>query len=493
MRKLDADIIIVGGGVAGTSIARELSRYKIDVILLEKEKELCFGVTKGTHSFIHCGLPDKGTPIMNRTVLEGNYLLGNLAKELNIPFRRIGKLLVVFDDEDIDILKQKFDDGKKAGVPGIKILGRDEVLKIEPNITPKVQGALYTPTTAIISPWELVFALAENAKANNINIMLDTNVKEIHVDEKNIFKLETNKGTLKCRILVNAAGLYSDEIASMVGINKFQMIPIKEERIIIDEAYSSMVTHLVRSPITWDFVSPTIKEINAKQNNNLILGFTVEKVADKTDTRTTPAGYERVVGFAKKVFPFIDPKTIIKSFAGLVPTNTLTNDYIIGPDKDVPNFINAVLGGSGVSASPSVAKMVVSIIRQSGLNLEKKKLFNPERKPIVSFRGLSEKDKDKIISKDKHYGHVVCRCETVTEGEIIEAIRRGARTLDGVKYRTRAGMGRCQGGFCSPRVIKILARELNIPVTEVTKKGGNSRILLYKSKELLRKLNSKGE
>ena len=486
MRKLDADVIIIGGGVTGTSIARELSQYQVDVILLEKEKELCFGVTKATHSFIHCGLPEKGAPILNKTVLEGNALFSSLTKELDVPFARIGKLLIVREGEDISFLEKIKREGEKVGIPGIKVLTRKQIMDMEPNITKKVVAAVYTPTTAIVSPWELVFALAENAKDNGVNILLDTEVKAINLVDKDGFDLITNRGSFKCKFLINAAGLFADKVASMVGLGDFKMIGIKEQRFVLDEKLSGMVNHLVRSPLSWDFVSPTKKELGVG-NNNIILGFTVEKVEDKNDITTTFEGFKRVINFAKEVFPFISEKDIITSFAGLVPLNTKTNDYIVEANKKIPTFINVIVGGLGVSASPAVAKMAVKILNQQGLKLIKKPKFKHRRKAIINFRSLSEEGKDDIISTDKLYGHVVCRCETVTEGEIVEAIKRGAKTLDGIKYRTRAGMGRCQGGFCSPRVVKILARELKIPVTEVTKKGDDSRILLFKSKELLEK------
>jgi len=486
VRASESDVIIIGGGVAGTSIARELSKYQIDVVLLEKEKELCFGITKATHSFIHCGLPETGNPLRNKLVLEGNRMFDQLAKELDVPFSRIGKMLTVMQEEDSNVLGKIVREAKRAGVPGVKILKRNEIKAMEPNITEKVKTAVYTPTTALVSPWELIFALAENAQNNGINIIFNTEVKTIKITDGNIFNLITDKGWFKCKFLINAAGLFADEIAAMVGAGSFKMVPIKQERYILDEKLSNMVNHLVRSPLSGDFVSPTKKELG-KENNNIILGYTVQKVDDKDDTTTSSEGFKRVFSFAKKIFPFISTKDLIVSFAGLIPLNTRTTDYVIESDEKIPTLINAVLGASGVSASPAVAKMIVKKLHQQGLKLIYKSKFKAKRRAIIEFKNLSQKEKKNIISKDKRYGHVVCRCETVTEGEIVEAIRRGARTLDGIKYRTRAGMGRCQGGFCSPRVIKILARELNLPETQVTKKGDDSRILLFESKQLLKK------
>jgi len=486
MRNLDADVVIVGGGIAGTSIARELSQYKLNVILIEKEIEVGFGVTKATHSFIHCGLPEQNAPLLNKLVLEGNAMFDQITRELDVPFIRIGKLFVVTDKNEIKILEEKKKQGEVAGVPGLRIVNAKELKRMEPNITNNAVAALYTPTTGIVSPWGLVIALAENAVENGVKIMADTKVTGISIRDNYALTVESTKGSITTRFVLNAAGLFADEIAKMVGENDFNMIPIKQERYILDERVTGLVNHLVRSPITGDFVSPTKKEV-APILSNVILGYTSEKVKDKYDVATSRKGFNRVINFAKQMVPSISAKDIIASFAGLVPLNSRTEDYIIGPYEKVPGFINVILGGSGVSAAPAVAKYVVKILIDEGLNLVKKQNFNPFRKGIPEFRELSDEEKKALIEKDPRYSHVVCRCETVTEGEIIEAIKRGARTLDGIKYRTRAGMGRCQGGFCKPRVIKILAQELKIPVTEVTKKGGDSRILLFQSKDMLKK------
>ena len=481
---MNSDVVIIGAGIAGAVVARELSKYELRVVVIEKWTEVGFGVTKATHSFIHCGLPEENAPLLNRLVLEGNAMFDKLTDDLDVPFERIGKLLVVTRESDVRVLEEKKKQGKLAKVPGLRIIDAEELKAMEPNITDEAVAALYTPTTGLVSPWGLVTALVENAIINGIQIMLDARVTGIRPDNNHTFAVETTKGSIRTRFVVNAAGLFTDEVARMVGQDDFNILPLKQQRYILDDKITGLVNHLIRSPISGDFVSPTKKELAPKRSNT-ILGFTAERVKNKYDVETSIEGFQRIFSYARKIIPSISARDVINSFAGLVPLNDRTADYIIGLFEKVPQFINVVLGSSGVSASPAVAKLVRDILANEGLALIKKRDFNHKRPGIVGFRGISDSRKQALIAKDPQYSHVVCRCETVTEGEIVEAIRRGARTIDGVKYRTRAGMGRCQGGFCGPRVIQILARELNVPVTEVTKKGVGSPLLLYKSKELL--------
>jgi len=440
-----------------------------------------FGVTKSTHSFIHAGLPDSGTPLTNKLVLEGNAMFDQLTSELDVPFTRIGKLFVVMKKNEVEILKKKKEDADAAGVPGVRIVNSKELRAMEPNLTKEAVAALFTPTTGLVSPWELVIALSENAMENKVEFMLNAKVTGISVPRDHTFVINTTRGSVTSKFLINAAGLFADDIAKMVGEDDFSMVPVKQERSILDERVTDLVNHLVRSPITGDFVSPTKKELKAKKSN-VIIGYTSEKIEDKNDVSTSREGFQRVFNFAKRMFPAFSTKDIITSFAGLVPLNTRTNDYIIEASKKVPGFINAILGGSGVGASPAMAKLIAEILADCGLKLVPKQDFNPYRKGIPDFRELPDDQKEALITENPQYAHVVCRCETVTEGEIVEAIRRGARTLDGIKFRTKAGMGRCQGGFCTPRVVQILARELGVPVTKITKREDNSQLLLFKNK-----------
>ncbi len=480
------DILIIGGGAAGASIARELSRYEIDVLIVEKEPDFVFGMTKGTHSFVHCGLPGKDTPLMDELTLKGNSMFTELCEELDVPYKEIGKLLIALDEEEMKLIKKQKEAGDKAGVSGLEILEGKELKEMEPRMSKDVVGALYTPTTGIISPWEYVLALIENARYNGIKTKVNTEVLDIKIREDNMYRflVNTDRDDIECRYILNCAGLNAEKISDMVKKNDYTLKLIKEERYVLDEEIETC-EHLVRSVKTGDFLSPTKKERN-RRFSNIILGQTVEVVDSAEDIGTTCSGFNKIISFAKKVFPETYRRDVITGFAGVVPLNNSGSDYIIGPKESEPNFIDVVLaGGVGVTASPAVAKKVKNILLEQGVILKEKDKFEPYRSKIVEFRNLSRKEKDEIIENDERYGHIVCRCETVTEGEIVEAIKRGATTLDGIKFRTRAGMGRCQGGFCTPKVLKIMARELGISVTDLTKKGDNSILLPYKTKEIL--------
>jgi glycerol-3-phosphate dehydrogenase len=485
---IKTDVLIIGGGATGASIARELSRYKINVLVVEKEPDFIFGMAKGTHSFIHCGLPGNNTPLMDELVFKGNSMFNEICEELDIPYKTIGKLLIALNEEEMTLLEKQKEVADKAGVPGLEIIDQKRLKEMEPQISDEVIGALYTPTTGIVSPWEYVLALIENAQFNGVKAKLDTEVLDISIKENDDFKflVNTNKEDIKSRYIINCAGLYADKISSMIGENEFALKLIKEERYVLDEDVQ-ICKHLVRSVKTGDFISPTKKEIH-HEFSNILLGQTVEVVNSRSNTSTSREGINKIGTFARKIIPDLNMRDVIRGFAGIVPINKDANDYIIMPKKNEQDFINVVLaGGLGVSASPAVAKRVINILIEQGLTLKEKDNFKSSRSKIVEFRNLSREEKDEIIKKDERYGHVVCRCETVTEGEIVEAIKRGATTLDGVKFRTRAGMGRCQGGFCTPKVLKIMARELGVNVTELTKKGNKSELLPYKTKEIILK------
>ena len=482
-KKEPKDVVIIGGGVMGCAIAQRLSHYQLSVLILEKNPDLCFGTTKGTHGIIHSGLPAEDSPLMNRLVVQGNSMFDEFSKNLDIPFVKLGKLLIALNEGDLKALKKMKDDADKNGVPNVRMVNKQEVHQMEPEISNQVIGALYTPSTGFSSPWGLTFALAENAMDNGVQISLNSEVRQInYLSEQSLLEITTTKEKINSRYVINCAGMYADKIAQMVGDNSFQNIPLRLERYVLDEEID-FLNHLVRSPRTSDFISPSKKEVN-RRFSNLLLGQTVDSVQERDNTQTTLKGLQRIIGFATSIFPNIQKRDIITSFAGLVILNNRTPDYIIEPSKKISNLINVSIGGVGVSAAPAIAIYVEELLKKEGLILKENKSFNPYRKGIVEFRNLSSKEKEKLIKRDSRYGHVVCRCETVTEGEIVEAIRRGARTLDGVKYRTRAGMGRCQGGFCTPRVLEILSRELNIPITEITKKGGDSILLPLETKEI---------
>jgi len=475
-----ADIVIIGAGVAGTAIARELSQYKVNVVLVEKEADVSFGSTKASTAIIHPGFPVAGAPLKTKLILAGNRIFEQLASELDVSFKKTGELTIAKDEAELKSLEELKKQGDAIGIP-VEIIDKDRLQSMEPNVTRKAIAALYVPTAGIILPFEMTIALAENAAQNGVRILLNNKVVDIsQIQGEDLLLVKTTNSFIKTKFVINAAGLFADEIAKMIGEDNFSISPYKGEEYLLDKRVGNLISRPIFPTVPWVLVIPTV-------DGNIVLGTTYTKVDNKSDLATTPEGFKRIINAARDLIPAISTKDIIRSFAGLRAMNTRTEDYIIEASKKEPKFINVVLGSPGITSAPAVAKMVVEILNEQGLKLTKKSNFNPYRKRIPRFNELPDEEKKALIEKDPRYSHVVCRCETVTEGEIVEAIRRGARTLDGVKYRTRAGMGRCQGGFCNPRVTQILARELNIPITKVTKKGDNSPVLLFKSKELLRK------
>jgi glycerol-3-phosphate dehydrogenase len=477
------DIAIIGAGIAGAAVARELSKYKLSVVILEKEAEVCFGATKGTHAIVHCGLPEAGAPLKNRGELLGNLKMEQLCKELDVPFKRVGKLLVAFNSEEKSILKMINLQAKRNGVLGVELVTDKKKMKeMEPQISDEIIAALYTPTTAIASPWGLVYGLIENAQANGVRLYVSTPVTAIDANPGKKFLIYTPYTQIQASYIINAAGINADKVAQMVNDASFTLTGERQQRIVIDKRCDGMVKHVVRSlrgkSPSGDFVMPTV-------DGDILVG-SKEDVVDYPNVKTTRAGIEEwIIPRYLKLIPNLDPINSIKPFAGYIPV--AGDDYNIKPAPNQPQFINMVLGGSGFTAAIAMAQYLVEeVLPTVGLKLEENSNFNPYREDIPHISELSNTGKTELIAKDPRYGHMVCRCESVTEGEIIEAIRRGARTMGGIKFRTRAGMGRCQGGFCRIRVLKILSRELGVSVKEITSKGTGSTEILYYTKELLK-------
>lgn len=483
---MKTDIAIIGGGITGTSIARELSKYNIKVILIEKEADVAFGIpTKANSAIIHAGYDDKPETLASKLCPRGNFLWPKIAAELSIPFKRIGSLVVALGDEEIPILEELMARGRKNGVPRLEIVERMKLREMEPNLNPNAVAALYAPTAGIISPYEATTALMENARENGISFLLETEVSDVIVKDGDVKGLITERGEIDTAYVINASGLYADEISAKVGINDLRIVPRKGEYVVYDKDLDGLINHVlfpIPSPISKGIVvTPTV-------DGNILAGPNAHDVEDKRDSTVTSSGMEEVLNGAYKLIPELSSRrnAVITNFAGLRPQPN-TGDFVIRSYEEPRGFINvAGIKSPGLTSAPAIAEMVVDILRNEGLQLEEKKNFNLFRKPIEHpIRDFHPHQTETTISRDPRYGHVVCRCEHVTEGEILEAIKRGATTLDGVKYRTRAGMGRCQGGFCTPHVIKILSRELGRPVEEVTKKGRGSEILIYPAKRLL--------
>jgi glycerol-3-phosphate dehydrogenase len=481
--KTKVDVLIVGGGVVGTAIARLLSKYKLNVALVEKEPEVGFGATKANSGIIHAGFHDQPGTFKARLCVAGNAMFDQVCEELDVPFKRCGGLLIALENQKVQVLEELKAQGEVNGVPGLKIIKDNSLFQMEPNLTKEAKAALYAPTVGIVSPYELTMALAENAQQNGVRIFLDAKVKDITSVDGEVKCVETRRGFILADYVINAAGLFTDEIARMAGEENLMVVPRKGEEYILDKKRAELVKHVIfplpQEESKGTLIIPTVE-------GNLMIGPTAEVIEDRFDLSTTTQGLRIILEKAKRLIPQITAKDIIASFAGLRAANE-NGDFIIELSSRVKGFINvAGIDSPGLTAAPAIAEMVVDILGQEGLKLALKQNYQPSRR-WVRFRELSLEQKDELVKKDRRYGNIVCRCETVTEKEIIEAIRRGARTLDGLKFRTRVGMGRCQGGFCTPRVMKILGKELNIPLEKVTKRGNKSNILWGKSKQWLGK------
>lgn len=475
------DVAVIGAGVVGSAIARELSRYRIRVCLIEKEADVSFGTSKANSGIIHAGFHSNPGMLKTRLCVLGNREFDNLSEELEFPFQRRGELVVAFTPEDLRILQNLYRQGRENHVPYLELVGRDRALELEPALNPDVLGALYAPTAGILGPYEYCFALAENAVANGVELHLNEKVVWIARDDSG-FRIRTERGgTFATRFVVNAAGLYADEIAAMVGITSFTIRPRKGEEYLLDKRVGELVKRII-----FPVPTPTSKGmlIIPTVDGPVMVGPTAEEVENKEDFSTTTEGLKRVFEHAQKMIPAIRSRDIITSFVGIRPVAT-GEDFIIGP-TDVPGFINAAgIQSPGLTASPAIAKHVVEVLLKAGLALTAKPEFNPRREAIPRTRTFIETGRfdelAALVEKDPLYGHLVCRCEHVTEAEVVEAVRRGHVTLDSIKFATRAGSGRCQAGFCTSRLLAILSRETGMPIEKITKKGDGSEIVLYQT------------
>lgn len=463
------DVTIIGGGIIGTAIARELMRYNVRAILVDKEAEVGFGTSKSNSGIIHGGHhSDPGTRKADYEWI-GNQMWDQLSEELGFAFKRIGELTLAFTEEDVATLHALKEQGEARGVTGLEMWDRERILKEEPHVSPSVVAALYAPTTGVINPYEACFAFVGNAEKNGLELALDSPVTAIERTEGG-FNVIAGDKTIATRFVINAAGLFADEIARMAGDDSFRITGRKGEEYLLDKRLQGFVSRLLFPLPTPDskgiLVIPTY-------DGTLMVGPTAHPTEDKTDVTTSQAGSEEVFSFVKRMVPGISERDCIAQFAGIRAVAD-GNDFIIGPSQ-VEGLINvAGIQSPGLTAAPAIALDVIKMLADQGLELVEKDDFDPTYTAPVRFNMLPREEQRQLIEKDPTYGKIVCRCEFVTEGEIRDAIRAGARTLDGIKFRTRAGMGRCQGGFCSWRSMELISEELGIPMDEVTKKGGDS-------------------
>lgn len=475
------DITIIGAGVTGCAIARELSKYKLNTCVIEKEIDVASGTSKANSGIVHAGEdPTPGT-LKAKLNIRGNEMFDKLQEELEFPFKRNGSLVLCFDEDKINELEDLRQRGLKNGVPDtMEILNREQALEIEPNLSEHVVAVLTLPTGGIVCPYELTVALAENANMNGVEFKFETEVKGIEKRDGN-YVINTNKGDIETKLVINAAGVFGDEVNNMVSEKKYHIIPRRGEYCLFDKSVGNTSTRtLFQLPTKMGkgiLVTPTV-------DGNLLIGPSANDMEDKIDVSTTREVMEDILEKAKISIKEVPTRQVITSFSGL-RAHEVGGDFVIGEVEDSENFINVIgIESPGLTSAPAVAEMVGKMVVEK-LSPEENTEFNPIRESIPKFREMSNEERKELIKKDKTYGKIVCRCETVTEGEIREAIRRpvGARTLDGIKRRTRAGMGRCQSGFCSNRIVDILAEELNVSSDEVTKFGGNSNLLFGNIKD----------
>ncbi|HBM80400.1 MAG TPA: FAD/NAD(P)-binding oxidoreductase [Clostridiaceae bacterium] len=464
------DVAIIGAGAVGAFVARDLSRYRINVVLIDKELEVSEGTTKANSAIIHAGYDCVPGTLKAKLNVQGNKMFDRICDELDVPFKRIGSLVIALSKEQLDIINELYERGRANGVPGLEVIGRERLKELEPNVNEDATGALYAKTAGIISPYELALACAENAVTNGVTLKLDTEVKDIEI-KKGGFIIKTSREDIETRYIVNATGLFADVINRMLKGDEFSINPRRGEYCLFDKNDGHLVNHVLFQVPTprgkGVLVTPTV-------HGNLLIGPNSVNVDIKEDVSTTGNGLEYIVNCARKTMNKFSMRDVITSFAGL-RASTSGGDFII--NVPVQGAVNAAaIDSPGLSSSPAISEMVVQMLKEQGLKLIEKDYYNPVRKRQIRFADMSDSEREKAIEKNPLYGRVICRCETVTEGEIVDAIKRpaGARTVDGVKRRLRAGMGRCQGGFCMPKVVEILSRELGIPYMDIVKdkKGG---------------------
>ena len=467
------DVAIIGGGVTGAAIAHELSRYKLSIALLEKEEELAFGVSKSNSGIIHPGTQNSPRSLKGKLCVQGNMLMRKIAKDLGVDFKEVGSLIVALTEEDVPRLSEIKKEAEALGVPKLRIVDNAWLRKNEPNLNKNAVKALYAPTTGIISPYRLVYDLCENAKRNGVDFYMRAKVEKIEVPSKNNFTISTRNRKFETKYVINAAGLFADEISKMVGVNDFTIKPRKGEEFLLDKKREHLTNHVIFPLPTGS--SKGILVIKTSDGNPMI-GPTAHDTDDKEDLSTSDKGLDEVFNSAKKLVPTLNQNDIIAYFAGLRPA--CGHDFIIRHEEKVPGFINvAGIQSPGLTAAPAIAVMVCGLLKENGLTLKKKLIFHKHQREESHLFSIPLSETKKLIKKDPSYGDIVCRCEMVSKREIEEAIERGATTLDGIKFRTRAQSGRCHGGFCTTRIMKILAEKRKISLTSVTKRGKGSEIV----------------
>lgn len=494
MNKIKADIVVIGAGITGCALARQLSRYKAKILVIDKEADVSCGTTKANTGLIHPGYTGEEGTLRLSITHKGNLCFRKNAPELDIPIKCVGSLLTIFKVEQIKILEHLLQQGKKYGVTGLEVIlnKNGDLKKLEPNISDKVIAALYCKEHYLTSPYEAAIALYENARMNSVDFMFSSEVYAIDYDKtKKLFFIDTTSfdPDLNSRVshnriveadyLINAAGIFADNIARMIGDATFNITAIKGQYYLLDNEASDLVRRPVMRMPDEENARSKGMVVSPTYGNNILVGST-DEITSKYDFSTTKNELDDVKEKLSQMVTGIPFNKVITSFAGLRAVSD-NADFIIAPSLINNKFINvAGIQSPGLTCCFAISEMVIDIMKDLNIALIKNQKFVPQRKRINKFSENTFEGKTKLYDMNNKYGEIICRCEKVTEAEIVEAIKRGATTLDGIKFRTRAGMGRCQGGYCTLKVMKILSRELGLSFDKITKCGEDSYIAKYK-------------
>ena len=475
------DVSIIGSGVVGANIARELSKYDLKVCLIEKMDDVTQGASKANSGIVHGGFAEKAGSLKAKYCVEGKKLYEQLENELHFGYMKFNSLVLGFTEEDEEKIKDLYENGIKNGVQGLEIINATKVKELEPNVNSEVRCALYCTSSGITSPYEFTIALVENAIENGVELKLETEVTAIEKQE-NYFDIHTNQGIIQSSFVINAAGVFSDKISQMVGMEDFHIIPRRGQYVLLDKEQGKLANNVI-------FQIPTKAGkgilVTRTYHGNLMIGPNAEEIGEREDVGTNAEILKYIVETARRSIPNFDMNKVLTSFSGVRATSS-GGDFIIEETK-VKGFINvAGIESPGLTSSPAIAKKVVDILKEANLKLIENENFNPYRKAIIKIKDSNFKGKPNGASPEEN---IVCVCEKVTEAEIVDALRRGIniRSIDAIKRRTRAGMGKCQGAYCGAKVRDIIARELHIPVDKVVQRGAGSSILQDRAKRFFYK------
>ena len=470
----NVDVAIIGAGVSGASIARTLSGYRLDVALLEKEADVAFQTSKANSGIIHAGFHHNRKYLKTELELKGNMMFDRLHRELNFPFYRCGILVVAMQEEELKYIWHLYEQGQENGVFGMEMCSRERMLDLEPGLNTDVAGGLYAPSGGIVEPYLYGFTMVESAKKNGVQVITDFKVVDAEFSG-NEYSVRSEDGrAVKARYVINAAGLYADEVSAIFGGEEYTIKPRKGEYYVMDKttkARPKRVLFPVPTPVSKGIlIIPTVE-------GTVLVGPTAEMIEDKEDLSTSTEKLDHIFDASRKMMQQVSQNDVITTFAGTRPC-LQSGDFYVDISQKAPHFIQvAGIQSPGLTASPAIGEYVKDLLKKTGCVLIEKPEFDPNLEKEYRLHEVSREEADQLIAEDPAYGNIVCRCEQISEAEIVNAIKKGHRTLDGIKFYCRAGMGRCQGGFCTYKIIKIIMRETGLSYDEITKSGRGSELL----------------